>query len=88
MFAALLRGVAAELSHDPRWLARAPAPRCDRDVLYRGAVGVALVRDQYDALVRIASSLRNRPLRALQTTSGAPTEATDIARSRRSRMRT
>lgn len=30
------------------------------DVLYRGTVDVALIRDQYDALVRIASSLRNR----------------------------
>jgi len=30
------------------------------DVLYRGTVDVALIRDQYDAVVRIASSLRNR----------------------------
>ncbi len=30
------------------------------DALYRGVVDVALIRDQYDALVRIASSLRNR----------------------------
>jgi TnpA family transposase len=30
------------------------------DVLYRGTVDVALIRDQYDTLVRIASSLRNR----------------------------
>ena len=30
------------------------------DVLYRGTVDIALIRDQYDALVRIASSLRNR----------------------------
>jgi len=30
------------------------------DALYRGVVDVALIREQYDALVRIASSLRNR----------------------------
>jgi TnpA family transposase len=30
------------------------------EVLYRGTVDLALIRDQYDALVRIASSLRNR----------------------------